>query len=124
MSRLTASSLNSSPWRQDSSFSALSVLEITYSGNLLTRIDNQASFKSSSSFKSGLKLEKTVSLDLRIDSILVLFKLESNRLAKILKMTSFSKKVLIFQAESKKKLNLNYYFILLFYFFYILLLWL
>ena len=27
--RLTASSLNSSPWRQDSSFSALSVLEIT-----------------------------------------------------------------------------------------------
>ena len=60
--RLTASSSNSSPWRQDSSFSALSVLEITYSGNLLTRIGNQASFKSSSSFKSGLKLEKTVSL--------------------------------------------------------------
>ena len=60
--RLTASSLNSSPWRQDSSFSALSGLEITYSGNLLTRIGNQASFKSSLSFKSGLKLENTVSL--------------------------------------------------------------
>ena len=62
--RLTASSSNSSPWRQDSSFSALSVLEITYSGNLLTRIGNQASFKSSQVLKSGLKLEKTVSLDL------------------------------------------------------------
>ena len=40
MNRLIASSLNLSPWRQDSSFSALSVLEITYTSNLLTRIGN------------------------------------------------------------------------------------